>query len=275
MSVTLTGISHTYRKGEPDESRALQGIDLSVSRGETIVLAGRNGSGKSTLLKCMAGLIAPSSGEVTIGGRPPHEARSEIGFAIQSPEKAFFERNLYDDLAFGLRNKGMDEARIETSILTAIGLVGLPRSKLSMSPHSLSHGEKRLAALAGVISLNPEYLFLDEPTSGLDMRRRRDVIAALEKLKSKGMTIIATTHAPGHLQGLCDRYIILDQGRIVSDSKPSEIISTSGLESAGLYLNDSILLARKLNACGFSITGAPAPGLIADSIYKRLKEAGR
>ncbi len=253
MPISLTGVGHLYRKGEPDETWALRDVSLSITENELTVIAGRNGSGKSSLLHCMSGLMKPSMGKVTIDGKDAAASRSLIALAIQFPERALFGHTLYDDVAFGLLNRGMDEKQIQGRVDLALETVGLDKELSGISPQELSQGQKRLAALAGIIITGPKYLFLDEPTAGLDAPGRRRVMKLLSQLNREGMTIVVASHDLTHILDVCRRIIIVDGGSMAADCQPQELASLKCLESMGLALPYQLKVARELRRQGVQV----------------------
>ena len=246
MALMVENLCQVYSRGEPDEVKALSIEKIKIEPGEFVVIAGNSGSGKSTLLRCLAGLMKPTSGKISIDGVEARKTRDRIGLAVQSPERALFEKTLYDDVAFGLRNRGYSDSETCVKARGAIRKVGLDEDLLTCSPRSLSHGQKRLAALAGVIALKPPYLFLDEPTAGLDTCGRHRVIDALARLNRDDMTIVAASHNMAHFSEVVSRLVILASGKIWFDGKPDGLVSVEGLESLGLSLPPSLTYARKL-----------------------------
>lgn len=267
MPVSLTGVSRLYRKGEPDETCAFRDISLSIPEKEFTVIAGRNGSGKSTLLHCMSGLMKPSRGTVTIDGKDAAASRSLVALAIQFPERALFGQRLYDDLAFGLRNRGMDEKQILDRVDLALETVGLDKELSGISPRELSQGQKRLAALAGIIVMRPKYLFLDEPTAGLDATGRERVLKILEHLNREGTTITVASHDLTHILGVCRRIIIMDGGGVSADCQPQDLVSLNCLESMGLALPYQLKVARELWRRGVQVENL-SPEKLAEGIRK-------
>lgn len=270
MPVVVKDISHFYRKGEPDEVMALSSVSLTINDGDFVLLAGRNGSGKSTLLQCMAGFVKPTTGTIHIDGKSADRSRDIVSFAIQFPERALFEKTLYEDIAFGPRNLGLDKDAVHGRVLNALKSVGLDEELFSKSPHALSHGQKRLAALAGVIATRPKYLLLDEPTAGLDRRGRERVLQLLADLNRSGMTIVISSHGLGHILEHCNRVLVLDSGHIIVDSKPEDLLKIKGLESMGLKLSNIVLIARRLEQYGIRTCGITNPEKLADHIYAKV-----
>ncbi|MCD1294227.1 cobalt ABC transporter ATP-binding protein [Methanocella sp. CWC-04] len=259
-----------YSPGEPGEARALNNVTLKIGNGEFVMVAGRNGSGKTTLLKCMAGFLKPKKGSVTINGVSPERCRRKVAFAVQFPERALFERTLYDDVAFGIKNMGVDKSLIGEKVLRSIASVGLDERSLDISPKELSHGQKRLAAIACVIATEPEYLFLDEPTAGLDLKGKKQVLRTLMSLNDKGMTIVVASHGLAHMLGACSRAIVMDSGSIIADDMPDSLVRYDSLESMGLPLPDTVLLSRKLEKMGLEPGNAFTPEKLADNIFAQI-----
>lgn len=265
MPLEVRSLSHVYRRGEPDEARALLDVNLTMNEGEFVLMSGRNGSGKSTLLQCMSGLAKPMSGVVTIDGRDAAQARDRVGLGVQFPERALFERTLYDDVAFGLKEQGMGGAQIRERVIEALDIVGLEKSLLPSSPQTLSHGQKRLAAIAGIIVSRPKYLFLDEPTAGLDASGKDRIVKALTGLNTDGTTIVVASHDLGHFLGACSRIIILNEGHVIVDCEPRDLISTECLEMTGIKLPHDLVIARELWRRGVLVSDL-SPENIAEGI---------
>ena len=273
MTLIARDLRQVYARGEPDETLALDVKALRLEDGEFVVIAGNSGSGKSTLLRCLAGLLDPTSGEIAIDGVDVRKRRGLIGLAVQFPERALFGKTLYDDVAFGLRNKGLDEDDVRRGVLSAIDLVGLDEGLLASPPRSMSQGQKRLASLAGAIAQGPKYLFLDEPTAGLDPGGRRKVIEALACLNRDGMAIVAASHNMAHFSRALGRLVILESGEIKFDGNPDGLVSMEGLETMGLALPPSLACARELMRQGISVEWDAGPEKIAESLG-RAHEGG-
>ncbi len=264
MGLIASGVEVVYSRGEPHEVKALDDVSLNIAEGEFVLIAGRSGSGKSTLLHCLSGLKKPAAGRISLDGMAAEKARKLIGLAVQFPERALFEKTLYDDIAFGPGNAGLRENVVSEKVLDAIKITGLDSSLLNSSPRSLSHGQKRLAAIAGVIALGPKYLFLDEPTAGLDADSRRRVLAALSSLNVTGTTIIAASHSLAHFSGISSRLVVLDGGKICFDGKPDGLVSLDNLEALGLALPPSLVFARKIRKLGIYVKWDAEPEEIAE-----------
>ncbi|OPY30071.1 MAG: Trehalose/maltose import ATP-binding protein MalK [Methanocella sp. PtaU1.Bin125] len=263
MSLKAEDVSYRYPgAGGP----AISSASLEIGKGELVVVCGKNGSGKSTLIRCLAGLIKPSQGRVSIDGQAPEKARRAIGFAVQFPERALFERTVCDEVAFGPRNMGLPPDEVDRLTGQAIDAVGISRDLMSVAPRSLSYGRKRLVAIACAIAHRPGYLFLDEPAAGLDYEGRTRITGLIKSLKAAGMTVIVASHDPLDLLDICDRLVVLDGGRVVADGPPSvESLGRAGITS------DTIELARRLQSCGINVREAFSPEALADSIVEALK----
>ena len=226
----------TVKYETSDKTCALDGISFSVSSGEKVALIGANGAGKSTLLLALTGILSPISGEIIIGGvksdkKTIGELRKKTGMVFQNPDDQIFMPTVYEDIAFGPRNYGENEDKIEKSadeIMRNLGILHL-KDRLS---HKLSGGEKRLAALAGILVMNPSVILMDEPSSFLDPRARRNLIKILSDLPQ---TMLIATHDLDMALDLCGRAILLKDGRIYADMTAKEVLSGKKiLEECGL-----------------------------------------
>lgn len=218
----LRGLAYRYADGTP----ALASIDLDVHPGDRIALVGHNGSGKTTLVKQLCGLLAPSAGEVFYRGRRldgDHldRARLEIGLLFQDPDDQLFGHTLIDDAAFGPRNQGLERAPAEVAARRALEQVGLAQLAYK-APHNLSFGQKKRAALAGLLAMRPEVLILDEPTTNLDPRQEEIFLNLLRAFRG---TLICISHDLIFLYELCARAVVLDCGRIHHDYSLRELVS--------------------------------------------------
>ncbi|MCL2367791.1 MAG: ATP-binding cassette domain-containing protein, partial [Oscillospiraceae bacterium] len=181
--IRTENLTHVYSQGTPFEQTAIRAVDFCVGPGEFLGVIGHTGSGKSTLIKHLNGLLRPTSGKVYFDGEDIHtskertiQTRFQVGLVFQYPEYQLFEETVYRDIAFGPKNMGLSEAEIETRVRGSAALVGLTEAQLEKSHFSLSGGQKRRAAIAGVMAMRPRVLILDEPTAGLDPRGRDEII---------------------------------------------------------------------------------------------------
>jgi energy-coupling factor transport system ATP-binding protein len=239
--VSISALRHTYLPGTPLETRALDGIDLDVAEGAVLALVGATGSGKTTLLQHVAGLLQPEAGHVLVKGRDIQTLgadrwilRWQVGMLFQRPEEQLFETYVGDDVAFGPRKLGLQAAQVREWVRWAMDTVGLPFADFKdRFTQSLSGGERRKAALAGVLAMRPEILLLDEPTAGLDPRARRELLDTLRRLnRHEGMTLLIATHAMEDVAALADRMVILDAGRVAAQGPPRRLFAQPDLMAA-------------------------------------------
>jgi energy-coupling factor transport system ATP-binding protein len=213
----------------------LKNISLKIKRGEVLSVMGPNGSGKTTLMKHVIGLLRPCKGSVLVNGidtrkiSPARMAR-HVGIVFQDPEKYFVSETVRDEVAFGVRNLNLDEGLVDRA-LNMLGLI----CKKDSSPYSLSMGEKIRLSIASVIATNPEIIILDEPTTGQDDETLKQIIAIINKIKSMGKTVAIVTHDSDFALGVADRIVILNDGSIVAEGSPTQILSDPKLiDDAGI-----------------------------------------
>ncbi len=227
-------LHHTYLPGTPFEAVALQGVDMEVGDAEIVAIIGPTGSGKSTLIQHFNGLIRPQKGKVIVAGKDLSEEkvdikalRRQVGLIFQSPQQQLFEQYVGDDIAFGPRNFGLDKEEVRRRVRKAMDMVGLSfegfKDRLTFS---LSGGEMRKVAIAGVLALEPKILVFDEPTSGLDPATSREFLAKISELHNiEGITIILVSHNMEDVAQLADRIYVIVGGRSVLNGTPREIFS--------------------------------------------------
>jgi energy-coupling factor transport system ATP-binding protein len=215
MALTLSGISCEYAEGTSLASVALRDVSLALERGELVVVLGSTGAGKTTLLRAAAGLLAVSGGTVDVDGLPvsgPKARRGSVGLVFQRPESQFFSLSVEEDCAFGPRNLGRRHDEAVRDAHEALAAVGLDPAVFGpREPWSLSGGEARRAALAGVLAMRPRYLLLDEPTAGLDAAGRDAVCGAVEVARTQAGVIVVTHDAEMFLRQ-ADRVLVLRAG---------------------------------------------------------------
>lgn len=227
-------LSHVYGQGSPLEVPSLNGVSLEVARREIVGIIGPTGSGKSTLLQHLCGLMRPTSGDVWVDGfdltdpkTDPKVVRGRVGMVFQLPEDQLFERYVGDDIAFGPRNQGLDRATVRERVRVALESVGLPfeefRDRITLT---LSGGERRKVALAGVLAMAPKALLLDEPTAGLDPGGRAELLASLQKWhEERDLTIVLSSHNMDDLASLAHRVYVISEGRNVLDGTTREVFA--------------------------------------------------
>lgn len=221
-----------------DDRLALDNVQIQIEEGETVALIGANGAGKSTLLKTIVGIINPEEGTVMVNGTAAvkknlHKIREMVGVVFQNPEDQLFLSNVYDDLAFGLRNYGMNEEQIGGNITQVMKDLKIEHLR-DQNSSRLSGGEQRLVAIATVMVMKPELVLFDEPTSFLDPRTRRNLMSVLKNLP---VTKLIATHDLDMALELCDRVIILKDGSVYREGNARELLRDRDLmEKAGLEL---------------------------------------
>ncbi len=234
--VRVINLTHDYLKGTLLRHRALDDISFTLRGGETACLIGTTGSGKSTLLQHLNGLLLADEGEVRLMGLEPlgrHtrekdviSLRRQIGLVMQRPEKQLFERYVGDDVAYGPRQQGVTGKTLARRVKQAMDTVGLPFAEFKDRPvYALSGGEKRKAALAGVLAMEPRVLLLDEPSAGLDPRSRGELHRILAGLQKKGISLVIATHDMDEAALLGHQILLMDKGRIVLSGSPGQVFS--------------------------------------------------
>lgn len=224
---------HDLQYHYPDGAQALRGVSFDVAPGECVGLIGPNGAGKSTLLLHLNGLLPEKlDGQtgVLIQGRPitaenALAVRRQVGFLFQDPNDQLFCPTVFEDVAFGPQQFGVDEQEVRSRVARALSQVNLEGFE-SRSPHHLSGGEKRRVCLAGVLACEPSLLVLDEPTSNLDPRGRRDL---KQLLRGIPITKIVATHDLEFVAQLCSRVVVLSRGQVVADGPTVEIMTDEPL----------------------------------------------
>jgi cobalt/nickel transport system ATP-binding protein len=227
--VSLRGVHFAY----PDGRTALRGVDLTVGAGERVAILGPNGAGKTTLVLHLNGIYLPTAGEVHVSGLRSCEAnlreiRRRVGVVFQDPDDQLFMATVGQDVAFGPANLGFRGQELENRVGTALAAVGMTHAA-QRAPHHLSFGERRRAAIATVLSMDPDILVLDEPSSNLDPAARREVATLLRQLS---LTTIVVTHDLPYALELCERSVILDGGAIVADGPTIAILADDELLAA-------------------------------------------
>lgn len=226
--IEFKNVSFSYEAGTP----VLSDLSFTIADGESVGLIGANGAGKSTIMKAMLGLL-PVQGEVLIDGIPVTkktlpQIRQKLGFVLQNSDNQMFMPTVYEDMRFAPKNYGLDEAEIETRIDEVLERLHLTELKYRYN-HKISGGEKRMAAIATILVMNPEALIMDEPTTALDPINRRTVIRAINELPQ---TKLIASHDLDMILDTCDRVILLSRGAIVADGKTQDILRDKALLEA-------------------------------------------
>lgn len=243
MSIELKHINYIYSLGTAYEKQALKDINLDIPQGQFVGIIGHTGSGKSTLIQHLNGLIRATSGELDYNGEniyaegyPMKQLRSQVGLVFQYPEHQLFEVDVFTDVCFGPKNQGLSQVECEERAREALQLVGFPEKYYKQSPFELSGGQKRRAAIAGVLAMRPQVLILDEPTAGLDPRGRDEILDQIAHLHEKtGMTVILVSHSMEDIAKYVDRIIVMNHGEKMLDGTPKEVFAHyKELEQVGL-----------------------------------------
>ena len=260
--IELKDINFVYGKKTPYEKKALDNVALQIEENCITGIIGHTGSGKSTLIQLLNGLIRADSGTVIVDGKDIWEkpkqirqVRFVVGMVMQYPEYQLFADTVKEDIAFGPRNMGLDEAEIEKRILQSIEFCGLDKSVLDKSPFDLSGGQKRRVALAGVMAMNPKVLVLDEPAAGLDPKGRREILGGIKEYQRKsGTSVIVVSHSMEDMAMYCDRAIVMSHGKIVTSGTCQEVFSQHKLLlSVGLDVPEITGIVLALREKGIDI----------------------
>lgn len=281
MSIKLTNVFHIYSKGTPFERRALNDVSLEIAKGEFVAIIGHTGSGKSTLVQHLNGLLKPTEGKAAIDdidlsakGAEAKDARQQVGMVFQYPEHQIFAETVFEDIAFGPRNKGFNEEEVAKQVREAMAFVGLDYDTYAQrSPFQLSGGQMRRVAIAGVVAMNPDYLVLDEPSAGLDPRSRNAVFKEILALhKSRGIAIVLVTHSMEEAAKYADRMLVINGGRVMFDGKPIEIFRNHSKElvEVGMDVPQGFKLADMLRQRGMQL---PEDIKDENALIKAIKNA--
>lgn len=241
--IELKNVSYTYSEGTPFRKDALKNINISFKGNCITGLIGHTGCGKSTLVQMLNGLLAPTEGEVLFNGRNIAEKgydlrslRHKVGLVFQYPEYQLFEDTVYEDIAFGPKNMGLSKEEIDIRIREASSFVGLDEKYLSASPFDLSGGQKRRAAIAGIMAMDPDVLVLDEPAAGLDPVGREEILGGIYSYQRKRKnSVIIVSHSMEDMARYSDSLVVMNEGEIFMSGNAHDIFAQAEkLESVGL-----------------------------------------
>jgi energy-coupling factor transport system ATP-binding protein len=256
LLIDIKNLSHVFQGPEHQEIKALASVNLAIRPGEFVVILGANGSGKSTLAKHLNALLLPSEGTVLIDGLDTIDdqalwsIRQRVGMVFQNPDNQIVATIVEDDVAFGPENLGLPPAVIRERVAEALAMVGMTEYHLH-APHLLSGGQKQRVAIAGIVAMRPKVVVLDEATAMLDPQGRREVMAAIETLRSEGMTVILITH---HMSEAvkADRIVLLESGRVIAEGTPHQVFQArEQMQALGLDIPQVTQLASLLKADGW------------------------
>lgn len=255
-------LTHTYSVGTPFQRSAVEDMSFDVYDGEFLGIIGHTGSGKSTLIQHLNGLLRPTSGQILLHGKDIwaepkkiRDVRFQVGLVFQYPEYQLFEETVYQDISFGPKNMGLDEAEVDRRVREAAHFVGLRDEQLEKSPFELSGGQKRRVAIAGVIAMEPKVLILDEPTAGLDPVGVESILGNIRDYhQAHNATIILVSHSMEEVARTVDRLVVVNDGRIPFHGAPSEVFQHGPeLEAMGLGVPQMTRVFNRLRAMGVDI----------------------
>ncbi len=258
----LKNVCYTYGTGTPFEKKAVNDVSFSVNKGELIGIIGHTGSGKSTLVQMLNGLMKPTSGQVLLDGvdiwDKPKEIRKirfKVGMVFQYPEYQLFEETVYKDIAFGPTNKGLSAEEIDKEVRRAARFTGLKDELLDKSPFDLSGGEKRRAAIAGVIAMDPDVLVLDEPTAGLDPMGRDVLLSQIVRYhKERQNTVLLVSHSMEDIARVADRIVVMNKSQLVMFDETQKIFARGDeLEKIGLRIPQITKIMSQLRKRGVDV----------------------
>lgn len=276
----VKNINYSYSKGTPFEIAALKNCSFAVEKGEYVGVIGHTGSGKSTLMQMLNALQKPDSGAVLLDGKDintdkvtARDTRFRVGLVFQYPEYQLFEETVRKDIAYGPTNMKLSPEEIEQRVLEAANIVGLPLDLLDKSPFDLSGGEKRRAAIAGVMAMKPEVLILDEPAAGLDPIGRKVIMDMINKYRaSTGATVLLVSHSMETVAAVADRILVLNKGTIAMDGTVDSVFSRAKeLIEMGLDVPAVTRIAVRLKEMGYEVnTGVYSVADAADMLLHLL-----
>ena len=266
MNVIETkNLTYTYGAGTPFSKTAIEDVNIAIKKGEFIGLIGHTGSGKSTLIQQLNGLLRPTSGTVLLNGKDIWEKKKEIrkvrfqvGMVFQYPEYQLFEDTVIKDIGFGPRNMGLSQDEVNQRVMQAVDFVGLDHALLEKSPFDLSGGEKRRAAIAGVIAMDPDVLVLDEPTAGLDPQGRDHLLSQIKAYhKQRQNTVILVSHSMEDIARVADRVLVMNESKVFLFDETAKVFShAKELEQIGLRVPQVTKIMMKLHENGYPVDRA-------------------
>lgn len=282
MSIKINHLTHIYNEGSPFERSALVDINIEINDGEFIGLIGHTGSGKSTLIQHLNALLVPTTGKVLLNGVNIYKdktklksIRQRVGLVFQYPEHQLFEMTVYKDVAYGPGNLGLPKEEIDKRVRSALETVGLSEDTFDKSPFELSGGQRRRAAIAGVLAMEPEVLILDEPTAGLDPKGRDEILEAIKLMhENRKIIVILVSHSMEDVAKIADRIIVLNDGRVALIGTPRDVFAkVDELEKIGLAAPQISYVFSQLVNKGYNVrkdiyTVAEA----TEELYKFLKQ---
>ncbi len=274
-------LTHIYGQGMPDATTALEDVSFAVEEGDFVGIIGSTGSGKSTLITHFNGLLRPTSGQVLVGGRDLwaepskiREFRFLVGLVFQYPEYQLFEETVYKDIAYGPSNMGLPKDEIDRRVRRAAAFCGLDETLLASSPFELSGGQKRRAAVAGVLAMEPKILLLDEPAAGLDPEGRDTILSQIKAYhKQTGITVLLVSHSMEDIARFANRVLVMDQRKIAMYDTVEKVFARAPeLLELGLSVPQVTKIFLRLREMGLDI---PADVYTMPYAVKTVLEAAR
>lgn len=283
MAIKIEHINYSYSVGTAFERQALRDINLEIPDGQFIGLIGHTGSGKSTLIQHLNGLLKADSGDILLDGESIYregyqmkDLRSKVGLVFQYPEHQLFEVDVFKDVCFGPKNLGLGQEEVEERAREALRLVGLSERYYDKSPFELSGGQKRRAAIAGVLAMKPRLLVLDEPTAGLDPKGRDEILDQVAQLHAeKHIGVVLVSHSMEDVAKYVERIIVMSRGQVLYDDTPANVFAHyKELERVGLAAPQVTYVTQALKERGWDIdtsvtTVEEAKEAILDALRRR------
>lgn len=285
MTVLETkNLCYTYSDGMPFAHAALRDVSVAFEEGELTAIIGHTGSGKSTLVQHLNGLLKPASGQVLLNGtdiwadpKNIRDIRFRVGMVFQYPEHQLFADTVFKDIAFGPRNMGLSEEEIEERVYQAADMIGLPAELLQKSPFDLSGGEKRRAAIAGVLAMRPEVLVLDEPTAGLDPHGRDVLLTQINRYRAENhTTVLMVSHSMEDVARMADKVLVMQDSCVkMYDTVKAVFARAEELEGMGLNVPAVTRMLTMLRKSGMDVdTDVFTVEAAAKKLAALLKEKG-
>ena len=262
MSMQIENLSYVYGEGTAFEKKALDNVNLELPDGQFIGVIGHTGSGKSTLIQHLNGLLRATHGKIYYNGEDIYREgydmrglRSKVGLVFQYPEHQLFQVDVFTDVCFGPKNQGLPKEEVEARALEALHQAGLKEKHYRKSPFELSGGQKRRAAIAGILAMHPEVLVLDEPTAGLDPKGRDEILEQIARLhRERNITVLLVSHSMEDVAKYVDRILVMDDGKIMFDDVPKRVFHHyQELEKIGLAAPQVTYVVKALEAKGWKI----------------------
>ena len=262
VGVEFKNLNYVYDEINSEKKNALTNVNLKIEEGDYVCVVGHTGSGKTTLLKHINGILKPTSGEVLVFGNNIWEEKKafkennfKIGYVFQNPAYQLFEETVEKDIAFGPKNLGLSEVEVKKRVKKAAEIVGLTKETLKKSPFEISGGQKKRAAIAGVIAINPKILLLDEPTAGLDPEGKNNILKIIKKYNEEFLaTVIVVTHSMEDIYSYANKILVLNEGKVFSyDEIEKTFERAAELQKIGLDVPDVTKVFLKLKERGFNV----------------------